>query len=114
MRAAGLRIGYMPGAIVYHAVDPARFTAASFRDFQQRMAGSLYALDPQHAWRKSAGRLPGIAISYAWWSLLRNPVRQTRAWGRLIQHAQVLRLRWRDGRTPPSPVVNWHTLSRRD
>jgi len=113
IRAAKLGIGYIPRAIVYHAVDPARFTPASFRDFQRRMARSLYALDPQHAWRKSAGRLPGILIACIWWSLLRNPTRRSRQWGRLIQHSEVLRLRWRDGWTPPAPAVDWSTLKRK-
>jgi glycosyltransferase involved in cell wall biosynthesis len=113
IRSAKLRIGYMPGAIAYHAVDPARFTPAAFRDFHQRMAGSLYALDPAHAWRKSAGRLPGILIGLAWWSLVRDPTRRARAWGRMIQHAEVLRLRWRDGWTPPAPVVDWQRPDRR-
>jgi GT2 family glycosyltransferase len=107
MRAASLRIGYMPGAIVYHAVDPARFTAAAFRDFQKRMARSLYLLDPQHAWRKSARRLPGLVLGMAWWSLLGQPLRRDRTWGRLMQHREVLRLRWQDGWHPPSPLVQW-------
>jgi glycosyltransferase involved in cell wall biosynthesis len=106
IRAAGLRIGYMPGAVVYHAVDPARFTPAAFRDFHQRMGRSLYALDPAHAWRKSAGRLPGIVIGLAWWSLLRNPTRRARAWGRMLQHSEVLRRRWRDGLTPPAGITD--------
>lgn len=107
MHAANLRIGYMPGAIVYHAVDPARFTPDAYRDFQRRMARSLYALDPLYAWHKSAGRLPGILIGYVWWSLWRNPSRRARAWGRTILHAEVLRLRWRDGWRPPPPLVDW-------
>jgi len=113
IHAANLTIGYMPGAIVYHAVDPARFTPASFRDFQQRMARSLYALDPLHAWRKSAGRLPGILIAFLWWSLLRNPTRRTRQLGRLIQHSEVLRQRWHDGWTPRAPAVDWPALKRK-
>jgi glycosyltransferase involved in cell wall biosynthesis len=108
IRAAKLRIGYMPGAIVYHAVDPERFTPASFRAFQRRMARSTYLIDPVHAWRKSAGRLPGILIAYLWWSLLRHPKHRDRTWGRLIKHAEVLRLRWRDGCTVPPPLTEWH------
>jgi len=112
IHAAGLRIGYMPGAIIYHAVDPARFTADAFREFQRRMARSLYALDPRHAWRKSAGRLPGILIGFAWWSLWRNHARRTRAWARTILHMEVVRLRVRDGWTPPPPLVDWNRQGR--
>jgi len=107
MQAAGIRMGYMPQAIVYHAVDPARFTKQAFREFQRRMARSMYTLNPPGAWRKSAKRLPGILLGLAWWSLWRNPKRRARVWGRAVLHGEVLRLRWRDGWTPPAPIVTW-------
>lgn len=113
MRAAQLRVGYMPAAIVYHAVEPARFTRVAFREFQQRMARSLYALDPQRAWRKSAGRLPGIVLSWLWWSAIGRRTRSAHSWGRFVQHAEVLRLRWRDGLRPPPPLVQWRAPARR-
>jgi len=107
MHAAHLRMGYMPRAIVYHAVDPTRFTVEAFRAFQARMAHSMYTLNPPRAWRKSAGRLPGILIGLAWWSVVRNPERRTRSWGRAILHAEVVRLRLKDGWTPPAAIVDW-------
>jgi glycosyltransferase involved in cell wall biosynthesis len=101
LRAAGLYIGYMPRVIVYHAVDPARLTPQYFRQHNRVAAHSAYALDPRRAWRRSLPRLVDAAAGFLWWSVRGHPLRREHARGRLIRHAEVLRLHWRHvtGRT---------------
>ena len=94
IKQVGLRIAYMPDVAVYHAVDPARLTPEYFRAFQQREARSRFALDPQRAWRRAVPRLLDAAVAFAWWSALRRPIRREHARGRVIKHAEMLRLSW--------------------
>jgi hypothetical protein len=39
------------------------------------------------------------ALTFAWWSLLRRPLRRERSRGRVIRHAEILRLTWRAWRS---------------
>jgi GT2 family glycosyltransferase len=91
---AGLRIGYMPQAVVYHAVDPARLTPQYFRQHNRVAARSAYAIDPG-AWRHSVPRLLDAAAGFVWASLCGRALRREHARGRMIRHAEILRLHWR-------------------
>ncbi|HXQ20209.1 MAG TPA: glycosyltransferase [Candidatus Acidoferrales bacterium] len=97
---AGLRIGYMPAAIVYHTIDPARLTPAAFRRFELVVARSRFAMDPDRARRRALPRLLEATLTFVWWSLLRRPVRRTHARGRMIHHHEVLRLSRRRASAP--------------
>lgn len=90
----GMRIGYMPGATVYHVVEPERLTFEYFRTLQLRDARSRFAMDPQGNWRHSLLHWLGAAVIFGLWSGLRNPRQRMRARGRLIAHAELLRLQW--------------------
>jgi glycosyltransferase involved in cell wall biosynthesis len=94
LQRGGLRIGYMPDVIVYHSVDPARLTAEYFRAFQKREAHSRFAMDPQRAWRRALPHLFDAAVAFAWASVTGRAVRREHARGRLIRHAELLRLSW--------------------
>jgi glycosyltransferase involved in cell wall biosynthesis len=93
--AAGGRIGYMPGAIVYHEVDHSRLNRAYLADFQKRLGRSELVLYPNRTYWHALPRLAEAAVSYAWASVMGTATRQTRAWGRLVRHADLLRQRWR-------------------
>ncbi len=99
MIAAGMRIGYMPRALVRHEVDPLRLTKTYYRDFQVRLGRSGLAMDVgRHRWR-SVPRLLEAAFGVACWTVFRSPIRRTRAWGRMVRHADILRHRWERART---------------
>ncbi len=89
---AGGRIGYMPGVCVYHDIDPARLTPEYFRNFELRTARSRFAMDPAAASHRAVRRVCEATVAFAWWSLLRNPVRRERARGSMIRHGEILRL----------------------
>jgi len=93
IRNAGLRIGYMPTALVYHELDTARLTPAAFRDFHVRWARSRYVTEPPRPWQPHFWRMVDAALSIAWWSLTRRPERRMQALGRLIRQRELLRLR---------------------
>ena len=97
LRQAGLRIGYMPEAIVYHAIDPQRLTLAYFRHHNHVAARSAYVMNSA-SWRKSVPRVVDATLGFLLWSLLRQPLRREHARGRLIRHAEMIRLRLRGGR----------------
>lgn len=94
-RAAGLRLGYMPAVVVYHAVDPDRLTPAFFRSYHRRKAQGDFARDPQRVARKNLSRLLDASLRVAWCSLTGDAPRRMRAWMRVIRHAELIRLRWR-------------------
>ncbi|MFI5395130.1 MAG: glycosyltransferase family 9 protein [Candidatus Binatia bacterium] len=98
----GLRIGYMPGVRVYHAIDPARLTPEYFRSFELRTARSRFAMDPDRASRRAIRRVREATLAFAWWSLLRHPVRRERARGSMIRHGEILRLYRQRSRTAAS------------
>jgi len=100
IRRAGMRIGYMPDVIVYHSVDPTRLTRQWFREFNVRLARSHYVIDPPQHWRRNLLRLIDAAVSHAWWSAVGRRQRSLKAWARMIQHREMLRLRWNDRHTP--------------
>ncbi|MFN8626306.1 MAG: glycosyltransferase [Candidatus Binatia bacterium] len=100
IRRAGLRIGYMPDAVVYHSVDPTRLTRQWFREFNVRLARSRYLIDPPQPWRRNLLRFLDAALSCAWWRLLGQRQRSLKAWARMIQHREMLRLRWNDRSIP--------------
>lgn len=96
--AAGLHIGYMPNAVVYHAVEPDRLTFEYFRHLHLRDARSRFAMNPDGSWTRSLAHLVGATVVFSWWSFLRNSRQRMRARGQMICHGELLRLRWRAGR----------------
>lgn len=95
IRRAGMRIGYMPDAVIYHTVDPARLTLEAFRDFNLRWARSRWVTDPP-PWRKSLARFLDAAI-WCGWTLVGNRRRGLQAWARMVRHRELVRLRYRAG-----------------
>lgn len=93
LQRAGFRIGYMPGAAVYHVVDPSRLTLEYFRHHSRVAARSAYLMTPA-LWRRSVPRLVEAAIAFGLASLLRHPRAREHARGRLIRHAEIVRLRF--------------------
>ncbi len=93
MCRAGLRIGYMPEAVIYHTVDPERLTHAAFREFHIRWARSRVVMDPPQPWQKNLARFVDAALAVGWWTMLRNPRRRLQAWARMVRHREMLRLR---------------------
>jgi len=94
LRRAGFRIGYMPQAVVYHEVDRSRLTREYLREFQVRLGRSEEVLRPGHSCWQALPSLIESASAYAWASLSGARRRRTRAWGRMIRHADVFRVRW--------------------
>lgn len=94
LAAAGLRIGYMPTAVVYHAVEPERLTFAYFRQLHLRDARSRFAMHPERHWSSALRHWAGAAAVFALWSVWRNPRQRMRARGRMICHGELLRLQW--------------------
>jgi len=92
---AGVRLGYMPGAVVYHVVEPERLTFAYFRTLQLRDAHSRFEMDPHLGWAHSARHWLGACAVWILWGVLGNAGRRLRARGRMISYAELLRLRWR-------------------
>ncbi|MBI3782640.1 MAG: glycosyltransferase [Deltaproteobacteria bacterium] len=92
MRQAGMRIGYMPDAVVYHGVDRNRLTPEAFRQFQVRAARSHFLMDPQQRPARHRLRLFNAVVSYALWSLRGSVTRRAKAWGRILRHREMLRL----------------------
>jgi len=90
--AAGLRIGFMPGAIVYHAVEPDRLTFEFFREMHRRDARSRFVLDPNRSLVRTLLDCAGAALTLLWNGLTRDQRRRMRARGRLISHLEMLRL----------------------
>jgi len=94
-RRAGLRLGYMPDAVVYHAVDPTRLTAEFFRAYHRRKAQGDFEKDPARYSRKNLSRLVDASLRCAWCRLTGDADRGMRARMRMIRHAEILRLRAR-------------------
>jgi GT2 family glycosyltransferase len=93
IRNAGLRIGYMPEVLIYHLVDPDRISKSAFRDFHVRWARSIHVLNPDKANLGCLWRWLDAAWWRLFWRVLRNPTKATNAWGRMIRHAELLRIR---------------------
>lgn len=91
---AGLRIGYMPDAVVYHVVEPERLTCEYFRQLHLRDARSRFAMRPERKWTGSLAHWLGAATVCGLWSVLPNPRQRMRARGRMICHRELLRLQW--------------------
>jgi glycosyltransferase involved in cell wall biosynthesis len=92
---AGMRIGYMPGAVVYHAVDVARLTPAFFREYHQRKARGDFAWAPERFAHKNVSRFLDASLRWAWCRLTGDAQRGMRARMRMIRNLEFLRLRWR-------------------
>jgi glycosyltransferase involved in cell wall biosynthesis len=97
---AGMRIGYMPEALVYHEVDPQRLTPDYYRQFQVRLGRGFLEMEPQRYFWRSVPRLLEATCAVVLWRLLRSPTRRMHAWGRMMRHADVLRHGWRRERAP--------------
>jgi GT2 family glycosyltransferase len=95
---AGLRIGYMPDAIVYHAVDVTRLTPAFFREYHLRKARGDFVWARERFARQNLSRLIDASLRWAWCGLSGDERRRMRARMRMIRHAEFLRLRWRSRR----------------
>jgi len=107
MHVAGMKIGYIPEAVIYHEVDRARLTPQFHRQFQQRLGQSEVLRDQgRFPWRSLPRLLEGL-LAALWSTLVASPVRRTRAWGRVIRHTHALRFGWalarRRSRTGPPP-----------
>jgi GT2 family glycosyltransferase len=94
MLQAGMRIGYMPDAVVYHAVDVTRLTPEFFREYHRRKARGDFERAPAHYAQKNLPRLIDASLRWAWCSLTGDTKRRMRARMRMIRHAEFLRLRW--------------------
>lgn len=101
IRQSGVRIAYMPDAVVYHDIDPGRVTLQWCHEFYRRLARSHFLVDPPRPWPSHLLRTIDAALACGWWRLRRQPQRHWRAWGRMVQHRELLRLQWRRGRTLP-------------
>lgn len=99
---AGLRIGYMPEAVVYHEVDPQRLTDAYYREFQKRLGRSEYAAHPEWTVWRAARRAVEGALGAAWWGLTGQSVRRRRAWARVQRHTDAARWLWRQSHRAPA------------
>lgn len=88
----GLRIGYMPDAIVYHAVEEDRLTYEFFREMHRRDARSRFVLDRRRSRANVLSHWLGSAAGVAGWTLLLNRRRRMKALGRLLSHTEMLRL----------------------
>lgn len=104
IRAAGGRIGFVPDAIVYHAVDPTRLTAAYFRTLHATRGRSrIYYKDTGLA-RHILPNLGVAAVKLALATAAGLPRARTRALGRWYHYRAMLaaargpRL---SGRVPP-------------
>jgi GT2 family glycosyltransferase len=94
LQRAGLRIGYMPEVVVYHALELERLTPEYFRALHVRDARSRFAMEPRPRRFQSLTRLLGAVVVFAVWTVARNSARQMRARGRVISHAEMVRLCW--------------------
>lgn len=93
---ADMRIGYIPEAVVYHAVDGTRLTPQFFRDYHRRKAHSDFERARDRFCQKNVSRLLDASLRWAWCSLVGGQTpRRMRARMRMIRHAEFLRLRWR-------------------
>ncbi len=90
--ARGLRIGYMPDVIVYHAVEPERLTFAFFHEMHRRDARSRFVLAPDTSRSDTRRRWLGSAVGIVCWGLLWNRRRAMKALARLLSHTEMLRL----------------------
>ncbi|MBI3782639.1 MAG: glycosyltransferase [Deltaproteobacteria bacterium] len=91
---AGLRIGYAPRVLVFHTVEADRLTPEFFRAHHQRDARSRFAMDPNGRWMEPLRHLLGAALVWSIWTLVPNRRQSMRARGRVVSHAELLRLRW--------------------
>jgi glycosyltransferase involved in cell wall biosynthesis len=94
IQQAGMRIGYMPDAVVYHAVDVTRLTPEFFREYHQRKARGDFEWARDRFARGNAFRLIDASLRWAWCSVTGDTKRGMRARMRMIRHAEFLRLRW--------------------
>lgn len=97
IRAAGMRIGYMPHVVVRHDVDSARLTDQYYWDFQLRVARSTVEMGPPPPIWRHLRRMGESALSFVWWSLRGVTGRRTRAWGRVLRHGMIALSSWRGG-----------------
>jgi glucosyl-dolichyl phosphate glucuronosyltransferase len=93
LRAAGLRIGYVPTAVVYHVVEPHRLTAEYFRRMHE-LRGRSRVYYKRHA--SALSILPDLgiaALGVASTALAGDPRTRTRALGRWYHYRAMLRAR---------------------
>ncbi|MEO8605422.1 MAG: glycosyltransferase [bacterium] len=92
IRAAGMRIAYVPAAVVYHEVDPSRLSPEYFREQQLRTARGQFAMNLHRSLPRSYLHFGGALLTLALWSAAANPARRHRAWGRTLMYRELLRL----------------------
>jgi len=94
MRAANLRIGYNPEAVICHEIDPQRLTPGFHAEFQRRLGASEALRSGRGFARRSALRAIESALATLWFAVTGSPIRRTHAWGRVIRHTYALRTLW--------------------
>lgn len=95
---AGLRIGYMAAAVVYHEVDAERLTDAYYSEFQRRLGRSEYAAHPEWSSWRATRRMVEAGIAAAWWAVTLQSQRRAKAWARVVKHADAARWLRQEGR----------------
>ena len=94
LRAAGERILYLPELEMFHTVDPERLTWEFFVALHHADARSRFVRDGNRGLFYALRHWLGAVFVWSGWLLLGNRARRTRAYGRLVYHAEYARLAW--------------------
>jgi glucosyl-dolichyl phosphate glucuronosyltransferase len=94
IRKAGIKIGYMKQAVVYHHVDRSRLTEAYFRSIHRRQGASRFLFK-----RQSAGRilfdLGRVSAQYCFYSIFGGDRNRYRSKGRIYHYLGMLESKWK-------------------
>jgi len=99
MRQAGIRIGYVKDAVVYHCVDRSRLTEAYFQSIHRRQGASRLLFK-----HESAGRiifdLGRVSAQYGFYSIFGGERKRYRSKGRIYHYLGMLesKRKGRDGK----------------
>ena len=86
---AGLKIGYIHDAIVYHRVDPARLTDEYFKSLHRRQGVSRFVLENRGIVRIAASLLRSF-LQYCVYSLFGGERKRYRSKGRIYHYLAML------------------------
>ena len=86
---AGLKIGYIHDAIVYHRVDPARLTDEYFKSLHRRQGLSRFVLENRGTARIAASLLRS-SLQYCVYSLFGGERKRYRSKGRIYHYLAML------------------------
>ena len=92
IRAAGLRIAYVPEMEMHHTAEPSRLTWAFFVYLHEADARSRFVQRGRRGRVHALQHLLGAAVVWLCWSLLGNRRRRMRARGRIVSYRELLRL----------------------